>query len=303
MTAYATTVAPHLRARDSVPRRFWITALALSPALASAFFWFRWGAVSIVLISVFTAIGTEFASAQLFRKKTAFYNGSTILAALLFSVLMPPAVPFGLVVLGSFFTVLFGKEIFGGLGANLFHPALLGVSFLWVSFPEQMNPYQEPFSGILTNHPLSLAGQGLPASPLDLFFGKYAGTIGGTNGAALLAGGLVLIWKRLIDWRIPVIFLGTLFLFSEIFGLDPWIHLLCGSAFLAAFFLITDPVTTPVTPKGNWFFALGAAFCTVLLRRGSSSYDGIVFAVLLMNAFTPWIDEWVRPRRVNRSYK
>ncbi len=298
MTPYRTTFPPHIKAFDSVPQRFWITVAALIPSLASAFFWFRWDAARIVFTAVLTGLVTEFLSARLFGKKPAFYNGFTVLSALLFSMLMPAGIPFWRVILGGFVTVLFGKEIFGGLGANPFHPSLLGAGFLWAIFPEGMSRTPEPLTGILTNHPLSLDGGGLPAP--GLFLGHDAGMIGETSAAALLAGGLALIWKKYIDWRVPAIFLGALFLFSRAAGLDPWKNLLWGGAFFAAFFFITDPVTTPSTQKGNWLFALGAAVCTVFMRRGSPS-GGIIFAVLFMNALTPWIDEWVRPKRARAS--
>ena len=260
---YAKGFSPHIRSSASVPQIFWQMILALLPVLAVSIFFKGWLVLRTASVSMATAILSEWVMATLFKKKAAFENGTSVLTGLLLSLTLPYDLSSGMVMLGSFFSVGVAKEMFGGMGANPFHPAVAGHVFLHVCFPH--------------------------------FIGSPLVDLGWPAILALGFGGLVLMGQRIIFWEIPLIYGTALGLFSFVFGFDPWAILFSGSCFLSAFFLITDPATTPLTRNGVRFFAFGGAALGALLRSGSYDPGGIYFPILLMNAASPWLDVWFKP--------
>jgi len=190
-----------------------------------------------------------------------------------------------------------GKHVFGGLGHNPFNPALIGRAFLLASFPAAMIRWTSPIDGMSTVTPLVQLQMGrITATYWDLFIGNIGGCIGETSALAILIGGLYLLYKRYIDWRIPVSYLGTVTVIALAFGQDPIFHWLAGGLMLGAFFMATDMVTTPITRRGKWLFGIGAGIVLMVIRQWGSYPEGVTYSILLMNAFTPLLDHITRPR-------
>jgi len=259
----------------------------------------------IMIISISSAVLTEALLARLMRKEVAVYDGSAFITGLLLALTLPPTVPLWIPLVGAAFAIGIGKMAFGGLGANIFNPALVGRSFLVASWPVLMTTWA--LDGITTATPLSVAkNQGLNvllresgAAGLykSMFLGSIAGSIGETSALVILLCGLFLIFKKIIDWRVPLFYISTVFLFSLILGKNPFFHILAGGLFLGAFFMATEYVTTPITAKGRVFFAIGCGLLTVVIRLYSGLPGGVSFSILLMNALTPIIDRYTLPRR------
>ncbi len=265
MTGYVKTVPPHIRASDSVPGMMWKTLAALVPAVAASFFAAGWNALRILIVSLAAAGLSEILARRWFFKKPTLEDGSAAVMAILLALLLPATLPTGMVMVGSFAAIFLGKELFGGLGANPFNPALVGFAFLAACFPEKMQPVP------------------------SITWGETIST------AAILTGAAILWWQKLIFWEIPLLYLAALFCFSFFAGPDAKIPVISGVAFLAAFFLITDPVTTPMTRRGMRIFCLAAAVTALLLNPWCGSREAVVFSILAMNAVTPWLDRWSRP--------
>jgi electron transport complex protein RnfD len=212
--------------------------------------------------------------------------------------------------LGSIFAVVIAKHLFGGLGHNIFNPALIGRAFLLASFPVAMTTWVSPIDGVTTASPLGIlkeaTGAQLP-SISNLLLGNVSGSIGETSALALLIGGLYLLYKKHIDWRIPGSYLGTVFVLTSIVaavkghGFEyPMFHLFAGGLFLGAFFMATDWVTSPVTKKGRLIFGFGAGILVVLIRLKGGYPEGVCYSILLMNVVTPLIDRYTKARVFGR---
>ena len=198
--------------------------------------------------------------------------------------------------------ILIGKQVYGGLGANPFNPALVGRVFLTASFPLLMTSWVLPagYDAIATATPLAVmqAGGEIPLS--NLFWGSVPGCLGETSAFALLLGGLYLLIKGYIDYRIVVGLFGTVTILSWILGLNPLTQLFAGGLMLGGLFMATDMVTSPVTPKGRWIFGIGTGILIMLIRQGAGMPEGVSFSILLMNAAVPLINRTTRPRIYGR---
>lgn len=268
---------PHIRAQESVPKKMWITALALLPAAGWAVVSAGFPAFRILVVALASALLTEVLLRKLFRKEPRLGDGSTVIAALLFALLLPPNLPSWVAAAGSVFAIAVGREIFGGLGQNPFNPALVGRAFLLLSFPSWMGVG----AGLVP-------ALGAPAPPLLIETGLYA----------VAAGGAVLLLARVIHWEGPFLYFVSVWFFSVVLGGET--GMAAGTVLLAGFFLVTDPVTTPLTRAGERAFVLGAGFLTAALGQRLGWAGGITYGILAMNAVTPWIDTWFRPKRGSR---
>jgi len=288
--------SPHLKDRVSVRRIMFTVVLALMPATACGVYLFGLHALLIILASILSAVLSEFFCYRVMGKKFTM-DGSAVITGLLLALCLPPTVPLWMPVVGSSFAITVGKCAFGGLGQNLFNPALVGRAFLTLSWPSLMTRWVSPFEGVSTATPLGTwkAGGGY-ASASDLFLGNVAGCIGETSALAILIGGIFLIALRYIDWRTPLSYIGTVGLLMLLLGEDPLFHILAGGLFLGAFFMATDYVTTPLTGKGKVIFGLGAGLLVVVIRMYGGMPEGVTYSILIMNAFTPLIDRYTRPR-------
>lgn len=295
--------APHLRGRASIARDMYIVILALLFPIAGAVYFFGAYILLMLATAIASAILTEYI-AKWMQRQSFHMDGSAIITGILFVLVMPPRTPLWIVVVGTVFCIAIAKEAFGGLGHNIFNPALAGRAFITVSFAGALTRWIAPVhsllaDGMTTATPL---GEGFTTTLSKgalykaLFLGNAAGSAGETSTLLILIGGLILLTFGLIKWHVPVFYIGTVALLSFLLGEDPLFQILAGGLFLGAFFMATDYVTSPLTTRGKIIFSVGAGILVVLIRRLGSMPEGVAYSILLMNAFTPLIDRYVRPR-------
>ncbi len=306
--------SPHVYTDDSVKKIMYRVLLALVPALLWSVFVFGLDAVRVTLLAVLSCVAFEYLI-QRFVLKTAptVMDGSAALTGLLLAFNVPANLPWWIILAGSFFAIAIAKLSFGGLGANIFNPALVGRVFMLISFPVQMTTWPvsrmadtDAVTGatplgilkeaIIGGKPLSDVSGNLPG--LDtLFLGNMGGSLGEISAALLILGGIYLLWKKIITWQIPVSILVTMALYAGIFWLvspekymDPLFHLLAGGAILGAIYMATDMVTSPMTGKAQLIYGAGIGVITMSIRLFGAYPEGISFAILIMNGFTPLIE-------------
>lgn len=288
------SVSPHVKDKNNVNKIMWCVILALLPATIAGIYFFKTRALLIMLLSISSAVLTELIIQKITKKPITIKDGSAVLTGLLLALTLSPLVPWWIPVLGSIFAIAIGKQIFGGLGHNIFNPALTGRAFLVASWPALMTKWILP-DGVTGATPLGLLKlEGVKTSYWNLFIGNIGGCIGETSAIALLIGAAFLFYKKVIDWRIPTTFVGTVFVFALIFRQDPLFHILAGGLLIGAFFMATDYVTSPITKSGKLIFGFGCGFLTIILRLFSGYPEGVMFSILLMNATTPLIDRFTK---------
>lgn len=303
--------SPHQFAPQSIPKIMWSVVGALIPAVVVAVFYFGVRALWMILVCVLAAVVTETLINRLRGVSLSILDGSAVITGLLLALTLPPSFPFSGGALGAVFAIAIGKQVFGGLGYNIFNPALLGRAFLQASFPVQMTTWTLPNTASFSNIDAVTAATPLGqfkferilTDNLDLLLGNIGGTLGETSAVVIIIGGLYLLLRKYADWRIPVSFLGTVFIVGGLFWLvhpaqhpDPVFHLLSGGLMLGAFFMATDMVTSPITPKGSWIFGVGAGLILIIIRLYGGLPEGVMYAILLMNAFTPLINRYTTPK-------
>lgn len=338
---------PHAHGGDSIRVTMLTVILALLPATAMSVYLFGWLAVLLIVTCIGTALATEAVCLKwMQRPLSTLLDNSAALTGLFLALTLPAAVPWWMAVLASVFAIVLGKQIYGGLGYNIFNPALSARIILLISFPLHMTTWIVPMSAsapALDLYDLSLclsfflagpealnvgfdaismasplghvkteATLGVPVaealrnydySYLDAFLGFEAGSIGETSALALLIGGIFLLARHTITWQIPFSYIATVLLLAAIFNAidpqqftPPMFHLLAGGLILCAFFMATDPVSSPVTPMGQIVFGVGCGVLTWSIRSFGGYPEGAMFAVLLMNCAVPLIDHYFRPR-------
>ncbi len=295
---------PHWHSKASVSKIYSQLIIALLPALIFAVYTYGMHAVRVITLAVASSVISEMLIQRLFKKAWIITDGSSILIGLLFAMLLPPSVPFWLVILGAFLCIFIGKEIFGGLGSNPLNPVLVGWAILRISWPAYLNFDLASVNydlGFDFHYPLTLLKSGgaeftSDFSLLDLLLGKQVSGIGATAVLLLLFGGLFLLFRKIITWEIPASFAAGVLIMSALFWAgnstaNPLFHLLTGNVMLGIFFLSTDYSSSPFNRWGKIVFGLGCGFLTVILRVWSIYPDGVIFALLIMNLFTPLLDK------------
>ncbi|MBN1492864.1 MAG: RnfABCDGE type electron transport complex subunit D [Candidatus Omnitrophica bacterium] len=293
------TISPHERSRESIASIMWGVVIALLPATVASVVFFKFLAIKVIMLSVATALGTEYFTRKALGRSNTISDGSAVVTGILFAFCVPPTSPWWMVMIGSACAICLVKELFGGLGANIFNPALTARAILLASFPVHMTTWIRPFDAIACATPLGIVKEHLTIplpSYMDLFLGNCGGCIGETSALAILIGGLFLLYRKTIYWYYPVFYIGVVFTLSYFVGRDPLYEILAGGVFLGAFFMITDMVTTPITRLGGIIFACGAALLTVVIRNYGGYPEGVCYSILIMNAFTPLIDRLLTPR-------
>ena len=301
------SVSPHLHKDESVSKIMWMVIISLLPAGAAGVFIFGITALWVIILGVVSALATEAILQVLSKRKVTILDGSAVITGLLLAYNLPPKVPFWLPIVGAFFSIAIGKQVFGGLGQNIFNPALVGRVFLMASWPKYMTTFTKPlnYDAITSATPLALLKEGRVLeniSYLDLFLGKRGGCIGEVCILALLLGALFLFIKGYISWHIPLPYILTVGVFTYIFsqkGLfsGDWLfHILSGGLILGAFFMATDYVTSPLTRKGQVIFGIGCGVITAVIRLWGGYPEGVSYAILMMNAATPIIDRYTKTR-------
>jgi len=323
--------APLLRQGMTTPKAMRDVIYALLPATGASLWFFGLSAALILGASIAGAVLAEWLFAPRETRGTSLLDASGLVTGLLLGLTLPPGLPMWMAFLGGFVAISLGKAIWGGLGHNLFNPALLGRAFLLATFPIAMTTWVTPTSdgglasvytsnlalpfmqphvdGITAATPLGMMKFQQEGTPLlNLMFGRISGSLGETSGLLLLVGGIYLWLKRELDWRIPVSILLTVVIFSAVFGLldaerypAPLFSVFSGGLLLGAIFMATDPVTSPVTPRGAWIFGIGVGVLVMLIRLFGGLPEGVMYAILLMNAATPLIDRYTQPRVFGRG--
>ncbi|MBI5639945.1 MAG: RnfABCDGE type electron transport complex subunit D [Nitrospirae bacterium] len=314
------SVSPHVKSEETTSRIMWTVSLALLPAFLAGVYFFGPKALLITAVCIVSCMVFENLYMKIVGKKPVAGDGSAFLTGLLLGMNMPASLwsfsPFTahVPVIASFVAVVITKQLFGGLGFNVFNPALIGRAFALISWPKAMTIWNEPTAALLamdaktTATPLGILKEEGVAKLLEVFgdkmslyqhllTGNRAGSIGETSAIALLIGGLFLLAKRYISWHIPVSFLATASVIAWVFGGkgalftgDPVVHLLSGGMMLGAWFMATDYVTSPSMRKGQIVFGIGCGFLTMLIRLKGGFPEGVMFAILIMNCFAPLID-------------
>ena len=293
---FVITPAPHVVKPHSVKTMMLDTIIALVPAGIGAVMFFGWYSSLLILTSVVFAVLSELFVNILKKQKPTVTDLSCIITGLLFAYILPPRLPLWIAIIGVFVGIVFGKHIYGGLGYNPFNPALVGRAFVHIAFPQQMGNFDiEAISSatpltILKHFPEQISS--IPPIK-NLIIGNYLGSLGETSVVLLLIGYIYLVLRKHIYPLPTLIYLLTVVIIT--FFVDKthfWIYMLTGGLFLGGIFMITDPVTTPVSPKGKLVFAIGCAILTSLIRYWGSYPEGVCFSILLMNILTPLVDQY-----------
>lgn len=309
--------SPHIRRPEDIPRIMWSVVAALVPAGAVAAYVFGYRALLVVAVSTAAAVAAEWGIQRLRRVPVTIGDGSAVVAGILLAYCLPSSVPLYVAAIGSVFAIAIAKHAFGGLGMNIWNPALAGRAFLLSSFSGAIVMSKWPFDGITQATPLQVLKTdpggfadlyGIP----DLVAGVIPGSLGETSALALLVGGVYLIARGIIDWRMPASFIGTVAVLVLVLphpaggdATSGWFqgaailpaHLLAGGLFLGAFFMATDMVTSPITPRGQVIFGIGCGVLTAVIRLFGGFPEGVCYAILIMNTLVPAIDRWTRPRK------
>ncbi len=299
------TQGPHVFDRLSTQNMMYGVCLALIPAAAASVIFFSWKAVALMLACMSSCLLTEAFFQRLRGKKICIDDGSALLTGLLLAMVVPPDLPVWMAILAGVFAIGIGKEIFGGLGHNIFNPALLGRAFLSAAFPAHMTVYSAPIDAFTSATPLGLMKfEAVQTDLWSLFLGNVAGSVGETSALVLLIGGAYILIRKYADWRIPVSFIGSVYILGEALHLlspgkypSGLFHLLAGGMMIGALFMATDPVTSPVTKSGKWVFGIGCGILVIVIRLWGGQPEGVMYSILLMNAVTPVINIATKPKR------
>ena len=303
------SASPHLHTSRSVSKCMWHVIVALLPAVACSLYYFGLGAMVVIAASILGCVIVEYAiNRWMLRAPSTIGNGSAVLTGLLLALNLPSNIPVWIVLIGSVVAIGIGKMSFGGLGCNIWNPALVGRVFLLISFPAQMTSWPVPLenlwryldatTGATTLGMLKL-GEISPDS-VDLWhnaLGLTAGSLGEVSALALLLGFAWLLVTRVITWHIPVAIFASVALFALAVGDNIGVQLLSGGLMLGAIFMATDYVTSPMSRKGMIVYGVMIGVITVVKRKWGAYPEGVSFAILLMNSFVPLIDRYIKPRK------
>lgn len=332
MNKLTVSLSPHVHSGDSVSKNMYGVLIALVPALLCSFVYFGLGAILVTLVSVASCVFFEWAinKYMLKRNDTSVLDGSAILTGVLLAFNVPSNIPLWMVMVGALFAIGVVKMTFGGLGCNLFNPALAGRAFMLISFPVAMTTWPKPLQGFFNLDaetgatPLALmkqvikgGDQGVVAAAdlaktdfLSMFTGNTGGCMGEVCEIALLIGLCYMLYKKIITWHIPVSIIGTVFVFAGILYLcnptsfpDPRLDIVSGGLMLGAIFMATDYVTSPMSKSGQLVYGVAIGFLTVVIRTWGAYPEGMSFAILIMNAFVPLINNYFKPKRFGEVVK
>ncbi|MGL5058128.1 MAG: RnfABCDGE type electron transport complex subunit D [Fusobacteriaceae bacterium] len=296
--------SPHIRTSETVDTIMYDVIISLIPAFLMAFYIFGSRALIVTSFSIATCLITEFVCQKIMKQESFVFDGSAIITGILFSFVIPPYMSLAYVIIGAMISILLGKMVFGGLGHNVFNPALVGRAFVQASWPLAITTFA--YDGKVGATVLGAMKQGIPLnesliengnSYLQAFIGNMGGSLGETSALAILLGGIYLIYKKQIDWKVPTITILTVFILTMLMGQDPLQHILSGGLFLGAFYMATDMTTSPFTPKGRALFALLLGVLISVIRVKGGYPEGTAYAILIMNGFVPLINKYITPKK------
>lgn len=304
MSELIVSPGPHIKNKaDSVGFEMRDVNLALIPALGMGLYYFGVNALVVILSGIISAMIFEVMMVRIRKRKLQRQDlGSAGLTGLLLAFCVSSATPWWAMAAGTFVAIVIAKHAFGGLGFNIFNPALVGRAFMLASWPVLMTTWLKPFDAVTTATPLGLLKEkAIPTDHLTMLLGNHAGSIGEVCAIALLIGALYLIWRRTIDVRISFSYVATVAVMALIFRQDVTFHLLAGGLILGAFYMATDPVTSPVTKPGRFVFGFGCGFITMVIRLYGGYPEGVCYSILIMNAVTPLLDRYLQGRIFGRK--
>lgn len=299
--------SPHVRSEDTISRIMLDVVIALMPAAIAAVIFFRWNAIVIILASVLSAVITEALIQKLMKREITIGDWSAVITGMLLAFNLPPTVPLWIPIIGSAFAIAVVKQLFGGLGHNFMNPALAARAVLLASWPVRMTTWTTPgVDAVSTVTPLAILKGTETAGQLpelwDMIVGNIGGTIGETSALALLLGAAYLLYRGIINWKIPFTFIGTVAFMTWMLGGEGFFtgnalyHIFAGGLILGAFFMATDYVSSPVTPKGQITMGVGCGVLTSVIRIYGGYPEGVSYSILLMNVAAPLIDKLTMPR-------
>lgn len=298
--ALTMSLAPHIRSNESTRRIMLDVIIAMTPALIGSIYYFGLSALMLVLVSVVSAVVFEAAAQKFFKKDLLIGDLSAVVTGMLLAFNLPANAPWWVAVFGAGFAIIIVKEFFGGIGSNFMNPALAARAALVASWPSIMSNYINP-DGIASATPLSIIKSGSTALPsiTRMLTGDIGGSLGETSAILLLIGAAYLLVRKVIDWKIPVFYIGSTAIMLFLLGVDANLvsyHILGGGLILGAFFMATDYSSSPITPKGKIIFGIGAGILTALMRVKGGMPEGVSYSILLMNVATPLINKFTKPK-------
>lgn len=322
--------SPHVYGKETTRKLMLGVIIALVPALFASVFYFGYGAVIVTAVSVLSCVAFEYLIQKfVLRRQITINDFSAVVTGLLLAFNVPSNLPVFIIIIGAFVSIAIAKMTFGGLGNNPFNPALVGRVFMLISFPVQMTSWPVP-KGFATGYidavtgatPLAIVKEGLKngepiqqllaqiPTPAQMFLGNMGGSMGEIAAVALLLGGIYMLWKKIITWHVPVSVIGSILVFTSILWLvnpeknmDPVFHLLAGGVLLGAIFMATDYVTSPMNPRAMIIYGCGIGILTVIIRVWGAYPEGVSFAILIMNAFVPLMNSYIKPKRFGEVVK
>ena len=317
------SLSPHLHSHNSISRSMWNVIIALIPALAVAIWTFGVDALWVIAVSVCACMLTEWLIERfMFHRPCTLMNGSAIITGLLLAFNLPSILPWWMVVVGAVVAIGIGKMSFGGLGCNIWNPALVGRVFLLISFPAAMTTWPAGVSSGLVHMSGASGADATTGATLlatlnesngeigmssvdfmDMAIGHMNGSLGEVGSIAILIGLVYMLITKVITWHIPVSMIGSAALFSWAFGGNPLLDVFAGGLLLGAVFMATDYVTSPMTKADQLIYGFMIGFITIVIRRYGSYPEGVSFAILLMNSFTPIINRYCHPTLFGRRRK
>lgn len=300
------STSPHVHSRWSTKQAMWFVVLALLPAVISAVVFFGAYQLVILLVSVGFCVGTELVIKKIRKRKITIEDGSAVITGLLLGLILPPNFSLSSTAIGAVFAIAIGKEVFGGLGYNIFNPALVGRAFLQAAFPVAITTWTKPnfaVDTITSATPLSGFKFDKVATQLQpMIFGNVGGSLGETSAIAILIGGIFLIAVGIVNYRVPLAMIVGMLIFGGLFWIldpikypSPFFQIFAGGFLFGTFFMATDWVTSPITSKGMWIYGVCVSMIVVMIRLFGGLPEGVMYAILIMNALVPTINRYTRP--------
>ena len=304
MANFVVSGTPHVRSKESIQSIMRDVIIALVPATAAGIYYFGLRALILIVAAIISAVFFEWLYEKITKKPVTINDLSAVVTGLLLAMNLPASAPVWVAIVGSAFAIIFAKQLFGGLGQNFINPALAGRAFLLASYPTEMTTWVVP-NGLAADAatyatPLAQLKNGaLDASLKQLVIGQVGGTIGETCAIALIIGGIYLLYKHVISWKIPVIYIATVFILFAVIGRHgmrmPLQEIFAGGVMLGGIFMATDYASSPVTPKGQVIFAVVAGLLTYLIRTFGGYPEGVSYSILIMNCCVPLIERFTEP--------
>ena len=315
--------SPHIRSNESIQRIMLDVIIALTPAAIGSVYFFGLNALKLILISIASSVFFEAVTQKAFKKPVTINDLSAVITGMLIAFNLPASAPWWLPIMGTAFAIIIVKQFFGGLGSNFMNPALAARAVLLTSWPTHMSTFTGTRPDVVASAtPLAIMKYGMSADGaasatveaatsasqsagaelpklMDMFIGNIPGAIGETSALLLLIGAAYLIIRQVIDWKIPVFYIGTTFIMLVLLGVETELlpyHILGGGLILGAFYMATDYASSPVTPMGRVIFGIGAGILTALIRVKGGFPEGVSYSILLMNVATPIINKFTSPK-------